>query len=145
MSYGKEQQKEIETISERNIILKLSDADVQRIWKKVGSVGLSISELLENFIGDLVDGTYSNGSDERELANQWFERCGFGMFPDKTFLRFLIDQESVDDFVESYRSLKNSEKQIAIEKEDLKNGFITMRDGSTYTWKDIVTRSSKGE
>ena len=108
MSYGKEQQKEIETISERNIILKLSDADVQRIWKKVGSVGLSISELLENFIGDLVDGTYSNGSDERELANQWFERCGFGMFPDKTFLRFLIDQESVDDFVESYRSLKNS-------------------------------------
>ena len=145
MSYGKEQQKEIETISERNIILKLSDADVQRIWKKVGSVGLSISELLENFIGDLVDGTYSNGSDERELANQWFERCGFGMFPDKPFLRFLIDQESVDDFVESYRSLKNSEKQIAIEKEDLKNGFITMRDGSTYTWKDIVTRSSKGE
>lgn len=145
MSYGKEQQKEIETIKERSFTLNLSDADIEKVWRKVGCVGLSISELLENFIGDLIDGTYSNGSDERELANQWFERCGFGMFPDKTFLRFLLEQESVDDFVESYRSLKNSEEQIAIKNEDLKNGFMTMRDGSTYTWKDIVTHSSEGE
>ncbi|MDR1548412.1 MAG: hypothetical protein LBT06_07490 [Hungatella sp.] len=145
MSYGKEQQKETETIKERSFTLNFSDADIEKVWRKVGCVSLSISELLENFIGDLIDGTYSNGSDERELANQWFERCGFGMFPDKTFLRFLLEQESVDDFVKSYRCLKNSEEQIATEKEDLKNGFMTMRDGSTYTWKDIVTHSSEGE
>ena len=29
----------------------------------------------ENFVGDLVGGTYSNGSDERDYADQWFERA----------------------------------------------------------------------
>ena len=145
MSYGKEQQKEIETIRERSIILKLSDADVQRIWKKSGSLGLSVSELLENFVGDLIDGTYSNGSDERDLAQQWFDRCGFGMFPDKTFLSFLIEQESVEEFLKLYNNINDSKEQIAIMEENLKNGFMKMRDGSTYTWKDIVNRSSEGE
>lgn len=45
--------------------MNLSDADVRRLAEKSGEGGLTISELLENFIGDLVDGTYSNGSDER--------------------------------------------------------------------------------
>ena len=42
----------------------------------------TIGELIENFVGDLVDGTYSNGSDERMYAQQWFERCWFGIFPE---------------------------------------------------------------
>lgn len=88
MSYDEEIKKEIETIKERSIIVKLSDADVQRIWEKAGSVGLAVSELFENFVGDLVYGTYSNGSDENDLANQWFDRCGFSMFPENTFLKF---------------------------------------------------------
>ena len=33
----------------------------------------TIGELIENFAGDLVGGTYSNGSDERDYADQWFE------------------------------------------------------------------------
>ena len=37
----------------------------------------TIGELIENFAGDLVGGTYSNGSDERDYADQWFERCWF--------------------------------------------------------------------
>lgn len=69
--------KEITTIRDRLLNLRLSDADVQRLSEAAGKVGLTVSQLLENFIGDLVDGTYSNGSDERLLANQWLERCGF--------------------------------------------------------------------
>jgi hypothetical protein len=105
-----DQQKEIETIKEREITLKLSDADVERVFKKAGEVGLTVSELLQNFIGDLVYGTYSNGSDERMYANQWFERCWFGMFPDKTFLRYLIywtDQlENVSDLWDDIQGYK---------------------------------------
>ena len=55
--------------------MNLSDADVRRLAEKSGEGGLAISELLENFIGDLVDGTYSNGSDERMYAEQWYQRC----------------------------------------------------------------------
>ena len=36
MSYGEEQQKEIETIRERKITVKLSDADCDRLARKCG-------------------------------------------------------------------------------------------------------------
>lgn len=78
-----EQRKEIETIKPRTYSLNLSDADVERIAKSAGSYGLTVSELLENFIGDLVAGTYSNGSDERMYAEQWAERCWFALDPEK--------------------------------------------------------------
>ena len=84
------QKEEIKTIKERNIVLNLSDKDCERISRKAATVGLTVSELLENFIGDLVAGTYSNGSDERTIANEWFERCWFSLEPDKSFLRYLI-------------------------------------------------------
>ena len=89
MSYG-EQQKEIETIRERKITVNLSDADCDRLARKCGEHGLTIGELIENFVGDLVGGTYSNGSDERDYADQWFERCWFGMFPEPTLLNHLL-------------------------------------------------------
>ena len=53
--------------------MKLSDADCDRLARKRGEHGLTI--------GDLVGGTYSNGSDERDYADQWF-----GMFPEPTLL-----------------------------------------------------------
>lgn len=67
MSYGEEQRKEIETIKKRQIKLELSDADCDRLARKCGEYGLTIGELIENFVGDLVDGTYSNGSDDHHF------------------------------------------------------------------------------
>lgn len=90
MVCGEQQKKEIETIKERKITVKLSDADCERLAKKCGEHGLTVGELIENFIGDLVDGTYSNGSDERMYAEQWFDRCYFGMFPEPTLLNHLL-------------------------------------------------------
>lgn len=86
-----EQQKEIETISPREYKLNLSDADVERIAKTAGSYGMTVSELLENFIGDLVNGTYTNGSDERMYAQQWAERCWFSYDQDKSLVKYLCD------------------------------------------------------
>lgn len=90
MVCGEQQKKEIETIKERKITVKLSDADCERLAKKCGEYGLTVGELIENFIGDLVDGTYTNGSDERMYAEQWFDRCYFGMFPEPTLLNHLL-------------------------------------------------------
>ena len=84
------EEQQIETIRERKITVKLSDEDCDRLARKCGEHGLTIGELIENFIGDLVCGTYSNGSDERMYAEQWFERCWFGMFPEPTLLRHLL-------------------------------------------------------
>lgn len=48
-----QQQEEIETIRSRTIEVKLSDADVKRISEKAAAHGLTVGELIENFIGAL--------------------------------------------------------------------------------------------
>ena len=71
---------------ERIITVKLLDEDCERLLEKCGESGLTVGELIENFISDLVGGIYSNGSDESMYAQQWFERCLFEMFPEETLL-----------------------------------------------------------
>lgn len=113
MRYGVSQKEEIQTIRERNITVKLSDADCYRLLKKCGESGITVGELIANFIGDLVGGTYSNGSDERMYANEWFERCWFGAFPESTLLNHLLssgyepeDYLDVLDDIETFKAEK---------------------------------------
>ena len=77
MDYTEQQKKEIATVAPRIININLSDSDVKRLYVKAAGASLTPEELIENFIGDLVCGTYSNGSDERVYAEQWFDRCDF--------------------------------------------------------------------
>lgn len=133
-----QQQEEIETIRSRTIEVKLSNADVKRISEKAAAHGLTVGELIENFIGDLVCGTYSNGSDERMYAEQWFERCWFGMFPDYTFLKYLIEQWGLDEVIEAWEDIENSQETIADTEKSLASGEIQGMGGKTYTWKDIT-------
>ena len=125
------QQKEIETIRERKITVKLSDADCDRLARKCGEHGLTIGELIENFVGDLVGGTYSNGSDERDYADQWFERCWFGMFPEPTLLNHLLnfgyEPEHYLDMLENVETIKSD---IEITKQNIAE--------PSDEWKDIV-------
>lgn len=97
MRRAETQKEEIATIRKRTITLELSDADCDRISRKAGENGLTVAELLQNFIGDLVDGTYSNGSDERRLAEEWFDRCWFAYQSDNTLLQYLINESCGDD------------------------------------------------
>ena len=135
---GEQQQEEIKTIRPRTIEVKLSDADVKRISEVAGAHGLTVGELIENFIGDLVCGTYSNGSDERMYAQQWFERCWFGMFPDYTFLKYLIEQWGLDEVMEAWEDIENSQETIADTEKSIASGEIQGMGGKTYTWKDIT-------
>ena len=131
MSWGEEQKKEIETIRERKITVKLSDADCDRLARKCGEHGLTIGELIENFVGDLVGGTYSNGSDERDYADQWFERCWFGMFPEPTLLNHLLnlgyEPEHYLDMLENVETIKS---ELEITKQNIAE--------PSDEWKDIV-------
>lgn len=120
MSYGEQQVEEIKTIRERNITVKLSDADCNRLARKCGEHGLTVGELIENFIGDLVDGTHSNGSDEKNCAERWFNRCWFGMFSEQTLLNHLLhwgyEPEDYLDVLGNIESanenIKETEKEI---------------------------------
>lgn len=105
--------REIETIADRTITLRLSDADCERLVKKAGAVGLTASELLQYFIGDLVDGTCSNGSDERMLAQQWFDRVGFEHQADKTFLRWLLQYGDIKEFLIRHSMIQECQEDLA--------------------------------
>ena len=76
---------------ERAITIHLSDSDCKTLMNKCGEHGITINELFENFAGDLAGGRYTNGSDERRAASDWFDRCWFGMFPEKTLLNHLLN------------------------------------------------------
>ena len=132
MNYRERQKIEIASIKERTVKLNLSDADCYRIAEYAGKVNLTVGELLENFIGDLVDGTYSNGSDERDLADQWYKRCYFGMFPEKTFLRYLLENdEDVEDFITACDEKKYYEDHPEEYAEEIAEA---KEDGETMLW-----------
>ena len=137
-SRGEQQQEEIKTIRPRTIDVKLSDADVKRVSELAGAHGLTVGKLIENFIGDLVSGTYSNGSGERMYAQQWFERCWFGMLPDLTFLRYLIEWGGLDEVIGAWENIKSTEENIQTSEEALASGVMKGRGGRTYTWKDLT-------
>ena len=95
---------------EMNVKLQLAADDCQRLAMKAAGCGLTISELLENFVNDLVCGADTNGSDERMYAEQWFERCWFSYQPEETLLRHLIEWGCIEEFLDNYRYLQ--ERQL---------------------------------
>ncbi len=112
MNYYEEQQKEIATIKPRSIMLNLSDADVGRLYVKAGESGLTPAELLQNFIGDLLDGTYSNGSDERAYANDWFERCHFAHNQSESLLSYLLGINELESFLLTLTLIEDVKEEI---------------------------------
>lgn len=126
---GTKQKEEIHTIKSREYHLNLSDADVERLAAKALSYGLTAGKLLENFIGDLVDGTYSNGSDERMYASAWAERCWFAMEPpEKSLTMFFFDDAlryefgySYDNFVNIMERIDAAKKSIHISNKEISN------------------------
>lgn len=152
MTEREQQEKEIATIRKREVELLLSDADIKRLWEKAGEVGMTAGELLTSFIGDLVGGTYSNGSDERMYANKWLERCGFSYTAEKTFLRFLLEYGELETLIYNYNeiieckeALVELEARTEKDEEDLEEienlkEEIPYRQGSIdQTYNDFVS------
>lgn len=96
---------EIATIRPRTFKLNLSDADIDSLCEAAARLKTTPAELITGFIQDYVCGTYTHGSDERMYAEQYVDRCCYGLGLPETLLSWaagdgyclerLID--SVDD------------------------------------------------
>ena len=73
---------------------------------------------MENFISDLVGGSRTNGSDERMLAHQWFDRCWFSICHEMTFLSYLIDYDLVDAAMDYWTDLEGYREQDDLDEYD---------------------------
>ena len=81
--------------------INISSADARALANKAAAAGLTIGGLLEAFVADLVCGQYTNGSDERDLAADWYERCGFHVSAGGTFLAYLGFYDIMEDFLKA--------------------------------------------
>lgn len=59
----------------REIRVKIEDEDLEDLKGFLENYDLTPSQLLQGFIGDLIESNMSNGSDERDLANSYFNRA----------------------------------------------------------------------
>lgn len=108
----------LKDVKYRTVMIPLSDDDCERIAVKAGSVGMTVGDLLAHFIGDLVCGTFTGGSDERMYADQWFDRCLFSMLTQNTFIGWLLhtkDYSGVEDFMGHYEIMKECEEDLQAE------------------------------
>lgn len=111
-----------------SIPIELSKADLRSLCCKAGSVGLTVGELLENFINDLIIGERSNGSDERMYAEQWFQRCWFSIdYGTSSFLSYLYNMTMIDyvegllEELEHYDSAHKLEDYENLERQEIQN------------------------
>ena len=110
------------------IKIHLDQEDGKGLAKAAGRVGLTVSELLESFIADLICGKESNGSDERMYAQQWLDRCAFSRMGKDTLLRYLLDMEvPIDRFLYVYwqhREATEESKEWQRELEEEYLGYV---------------------
>lgn len=125
---ARQQAAEIATIAPRTLTLNLSEADTERIALHAAKAGMTVGQLLESFIGDLVGGTYSNGSDERDYADRWYERCGF-TYMATSDVAILAKWDSLDTMVDYCESYKAAVEELAYFQEEIgKDEDITEED-----------------
>ena len=110
--------RDYELSQQRTITVRLPDDDIDALCRKAGGADLTVGELLENFISDLVGGSRTNGSDERMLAHQWFDRCWFSICHEMTFLSYLIDYGLVDAAMDYWTDLEGYREQDDLDEYD---------------------------
>lgn len=142
-------------VKEKNIIIKLSETDCDKLSKLCGENGLTVSSLIEAFVGDLTGGTYSNGSDEQHAARQWVDRCGFAMMSEDTllkyflrsdydtdkFLEFMDDMEIIEEYLKEYE--KSPEKFDREEIELVKFDLESHREEYDEIYKEFIEEFKK--
>ncbi len=101
-----------EPLTPRQISLTLSDSDMTAFLDLATSSGTTPEEILQSFICDLVDGSQTRGSDERELAGEYFERCCYGLDAPQTFLRWTLSESRLEELSDCLEDIQYAEGEI---------------------------------
>lgn len=102
-----------EPLQERKITVELTEDTFKRFIEKCYQDGTTPAEVLEGFINDLVCGSHTRGSDERMYAEQYYDRCCYGMFAEDTFCRFLLIDYRMEDLREALDRKQDAAADLA--------------------------------
>lgn len=115
---------EIKSIRPREYKLRLSTADVKRLYDRAIIEGTTVENLLEKFVSDLVDGTYCTGGDESDLANDYVARCNYSVNTVKTFISWLLQCGDTHDLAIKLDMLDDALEDDNIEEIECQNQKI---------------------
>ncbi len=99
----------------RSFTLELTDKETAAFIEMCFRDGTTPTEVLEGFICDLTEAERTRGSDERMLATQYYERCGYGFFfsgEHHTFTQWLLYDYRMEDIAEALDDIKDLEKEV---------------------------------
>lgn len=106
-----------DTRKERRLRLNLADDDLRNFLDKVYADGTTPAEVLEGFINDLVAGDYSHGSDERDLAKSYYNRCGYAFnYSPVRFFQWLLDDFRLDEVADALEDREEDTKELEYSK-----------------------------
>ncbi len=91
-----EQNEDLKTKSDKGVNVEMTEKEYSNMTSLALKVGFkSVSQLLESFVGDLT-GWHTNGSDESDLADQWYDRA-FGIWSETyDYFRHYIYNYDID-------------------------------------------------
>ena len=92
------------------INLQLTDKDLKRLYEITYSAGTTPQKLISGFVGDLIAGDDSGGSDERDLAACYMERRYCTELYPRGFLQWALYDYVLDDIAEA---LDNKAEAVA--------------------------------
>lgn len=119
--------------------LELLPEEIERLFEKAGKAGRLPEDLLADFIADITGGARAGGSDEKELAEKWFERRAG--YPENAFLSYLMNFELLETALQLQASIDACLISIRNTEENLKRGGY-MRQGMFRSWTEL--RNSDG-
>ncbi len=91
-------------------------------------------------------GTFSNGSDERMHAQEWYDRCWFSFDYFGSFLAYLVRECEYEDFINSFDTAEESAKELLemnIEDFVNKEGYDEEYDFLPVGWRTRTRKSKK--
>lgn len=138
----------------RKFELDLTREDLKAFLAKCYEGGTTPAEVLEGFICDLVDGEKTHGSDERRLANNYFDRCGYSIMEldSKSFLQWVLFFDRFDEVAPLADLVRKYEGELSFfgsdeesrEKEELEEDLAAATEELRSIYNDYVLEDGNG-
>lgn len=131
-----EREADLKTKEDRDISPKLTDKQYDALLHYTFKAGFQRPEqLLEAFVADL-SGWHENGSDEEELASEWFRRAYDGLGGSDSFLYYLYSNGVDIDELEHIEVTLDHDPEEIYDEDPALNYKETYRDVYHYDWYD---------
>lgn len=93
--------------------IELTAEDKRKLFEAAYTAGVTPKDLIAGFIGDLVAGEDTGGSDERDLATQWLARRYMPEASLREYLPWALYYSRMEEICDGLTTKEEAEKELA--------------------------------